>query len=338
MSETRFYLYKLHFKGSLHLSRGNEGDLSSSARTLHSDTLYAALYAVAKQHLPNVAEYPDFAAQFTLSSCYPFIEKLVFFPRPFAAQNWQVPDDDPQFSAKKIKKVAYFSKGLFERVIHGESIEIKECVFLNGGDMLATESEMKNLGSFFCMRNAVEQKVQVSLTGNTDDGQTYYVDKIFFYPQAGLYFLVQFNTPEFKKTFDFLIKLLGEAGIGSDRTVGNGQFDCSIEELTMQLPEHVKSYVNLSLWLPSLESNQLNQVFSQSAYRLLKRGGYIASAQDLQHRSLRKKEIYMVGEGSALKLPASPEGSIVNLAPDEFENNHPVYRDGRAIFIPLKTI
>jgi CRISPR-associated protein Csm4 len=56
------------------------------------------------------------------------------------------------------------------------------------------------------------------------DSEPYYVDKIFFHKNAGLFFLVEAE----EKTLEMLkaaMRLLSDNGIGTDRNVGNGQFE-----------------------------------------------------------------------------------------------------------------
>ncbi|MBK8656807.1 MAG: hypothetical protein IPN20_23520 [Haliscomenobacter sp.] len=70
-----------------------------------------------------------------------------------------------------------------------------------------------------------------------------------------------------------------------------------------------------------------------SAWGLVKRGGYIAGAADPDHTSLRKRSVFMFEEGSV--FPNKPlTGSRVDLKPD-WEGMHSVWREGRPVFVPI---
>ena len=73
---------------------------------------------------------------------------------------------------------------------------------------------------------------------------------------------------------------------------------------------------------------------------MVKRGGWLANPQEDKHRSLRKKSIYMFAEGSVFNVSETDlklQGKLVNLKPEGevFTNPHPIWRDGRAIFVAM---
>lgn len=142
------------------------------------------------------------------------------------------------------------------------------------------------------------------------------------------------------------LRLLADNGIGTDRSSGNGAFEWTSEDwdtLQLEVPDNPAGrWMALSLFIPKTEKDM--GVLGQAAYELTKRGGYISSSTDEDYAllTIRKKSVYAFEEGSMLQCDDAPEGQIVDLRPNEsLLNNkeqktalHPVYRSGRALFIP----
>jgi CRISPR/Cas system CSM-associated protein Csm4 (group 5 of RAMP superfamily) len=83
--------------------------------------------------------------------------------------------------------------------------------------------------------------------------------------------------------------------------------------------------------------------WSDSSYDLVNRGGWVSKSP------LRRQSVRMIPDGAVFKSDSKPKGRLVNvldpLSPALTENqrkflelfglDHPVYRDGRAFFIPI---
>jgi len=135
--------------------------------------------------------------------------------------------------------------------------------------------------------------------------------------------------------------VLKHEGIGTDRNIGNGFFEVSTDEIEINLPES-EYYSNLSMFCPESES-QLMEMLSDDnvAYDFTKRGGWITNPP---HNTIRKNTIHMFTPASVFKLSENQQnltirGKIVDLKPDlQFEPKieHPVWRNGKSLFIPVK--
>ena len=96
--------------------------------------------------------------------------------------------------------------------------------------------------------------------------------------------------------------------------------------------------VSMSMLIPA-GKEQLDELFASDeiAYELTRRGGWITS---MPHHQLRKNAIYAFMPGSVFNRPQGDTcGAIVDLAPAIVKNSkdsHPVWRDGRAILLPIK--
>jgi len=100
--------------------------------------------------------------------------------------------------------------------------------------------------------------------------------------------------------------LLGENGVGSDRNTGNGQFIATFEkEIPFHIPTDGERQINLSLYCPNDKEEAAQMLDKESAFRLVKRGGFIASPTYIDHITYRKKSIYMIAEGISQRRNAA---------------------------------
>ncbi|MBK7886866.1 MAG: type III-A CRISPR-associated RAMP protein Csm4 [Bacteroidetes bacterium] len=261
------------------------------------------------------------------SSAFPFFGDEYFLPKPLV----KLPDfekDEGAATAKKYKKINWLSKTHFVNLIHANECKIRsEELVADGGFLSAFPDNFKS--QKFWMKE-IQQRVQIPLDGN--DTKPYYVERIRFNEMGGLYFMVTGDKTTIDKIAECL-NWLGEQGIGTDRSVGNGQFSVSRDVISFNLPES-KSGVLLSLYCPPTEERS-SGFLDNSRYNLIKRGGYISSPEDENNLSLHKKSVFMFSEGSIFSNYASRKGYILDLNPSGARVKHPVYRDGRAFFLPI---
>lgn len=170
-------------------------------------------------------------------------------------------------------------------------------------------------------------------------------DEKNFKSLSGLYFLLQFPKAE-QKLADNLqaaLHLLGEEGIGGERSSGAGQFEVE----WLRLPELWQKVVNfseqpayhylISLFWDDEASNLAELITDKSSYEIQERGGWIASP--FSGRQLRRQMIRMFAEGSV--FPSLPKGKLANVTPKEFRTAdgyrpHPIYRNGISLSLPIK--
>ena len=326
-----FKIYKLHFTAPLHIGdkRDDEG---VSLKTIQSDTLIAALTAVLAKvghHVPS-----DGDLGFTVSSLFPYYQQgekdatTFFMPMPLQCRLADLADVG---KAKMVKRIRWVDTALYSSILAGENLFDGKCDYfgnIHGEYLSAKPVPDRFIQSEMCQRVKLEDR-----TGK-HDALPYYVDRITFADNAGFYFLAAGDT----KLLNKAISILAQEGIGTDRNVGYGFFDVTTEELTIDTPADANHVVSLSLLIPA-SKKQLDELFDSDeiAYELIRRGGWITSAP---HHQLRKNAIYGFLPGSVFGKPASDVcGTIVDLAPAIVKNSstaHPVWRDGRAIMLPIK--
>lgn len=338
-----FHYFKLRFHAALHLAKG-KSDYDEGEQTLHSDTLQAALCACALQLGASEGEAYAMMQNTRVSSAYPFFGREFFFPKPYARiQSIAGESEDKQ--AKPLKKVKFLGKSFFEDFCTGnfQKSIAKDKHLFSGGQFVSDHPDLaaalqigrKTLATekIAIVQSEVNQRVTIP-PDYCADATPYYTDRMFFHAQAGLYFLAHFEGGKPPALFEQALRLLADNGIGTDRSVGNGSFEC-IErgQLALQLPGNANAQLNLSLYCP--EQTELTEaLLDQSSYQIIKRGGYLAAAEDVDNITLRKRSVYMFEEGSVFPM-ADLKGKIVDLKPAISDVKHEVWRDGRGLFIPL---
>ena len=333
---TKFKIYKLRFTTPLHL--GDErADYGISLQTIHSDTLYAAMTSV----LAKIGyEIPiDGDLGFSISSLFPYYEKdnkSVYFLPKLKLQS--IPDKDLQEDAKKIKKIEWLDVEFFNKQINGEHLFNKDNVksLLKNGKYLTKSEIDKDFIS-----KEVTPRVKVS-RDFSEDAEPFYMERLYFKDQSGMYFIAVGDVDKLK-IIDLALKVLKDEGIGTDRTIGNGFFEFTTDDIELNLPKSNK-VSNLSLFLPENQA-QIDKLLSGNniAYNFQKRGGWIT---DSGLNSFRKNTVQMFSEAGVFSNNKSIDkefiiGEIVDLKPKlDYDHlnvkPHPVWRSGRALFIPVK--
>jgi len=345
---SRFEIVRMNFTAPLHIGKGKV-DYDESDQFIHSDTLKAAIFVNALQLFGEKIFSQEegssdnghaFLQSFTITSAFPYFRDEYFFPKPHSkVQPVQgTEENDPKVS-KKLKKIAYLGKSYFEDLLAGGNKRINKPDFIGKGNFISDHPQVKETTDPF-IQSAVQQRVVVSRNFQ-DDATTYYVDRLFFNENAGLFFLIQYDeNSQPNNTRDIVkaaLQMLGENGIGTDRTVGNGQFIPTFDTVEIAVPENTGYQLNLSLYCPQ-KKELANGTLEDASYGLVERGGWIASPENLEHSTLRKSSIYMFAEGSIFSTDQLLTGKIVNLQPNFDGFDHPVWRDGTSFFLPIQPI
>jgi CRISPR-associated protein Csm4 len=234
--------------------------------------------------------------------------------------------------AKSVKKVSWLDKNYFEKVLNGETL-FKDGVDVDNikGDFLTAD---KDFDEKF-IKSQVFPRVTVSRDAS-EDAVPFYMDRVFFKDYSGLYFIAEGNVALIRKA----LNLLQSEGIGTDRNVGNGFFEYERTEVELNLPDETDFALALSNYIPSNKKELANLIDNENvAYDFVRRGGWITTPP---HNTIRKNAVYAFSASSVFKKEISGVcelGKIVDLSPTlDFEPkvNHPIWRCGKALFIPIK--
>ena len=334
-----FKIYKLHFTAPLHISDQHD-DLGNSQKIIQSDALYAALMSCLAKKGEDLPENGELG--FTVSSLFPYFQKdkesapVYFLPIPMQSKQADLTDVT---KAKTVKKVQWIDSTLYSSVLSGESLfdgTDSYIPYIQGNYLTKYELPEDINGSKEFVRSEVSQRVTLMSRTGEEDAKPFYVDKVLFRYDAGLYFIAEGDTSLLEKA----LNLLSVEGIGTDRNVGYGFFDYSADNLSIDLPKDANHQLSLSLFIP--ESKEQLEVLLNServAYDFARRGGWITT---YPYMTLRKNAIYGFVPGSVFRKDegksATVIGKIVDLKPEtvDVEILHHVWRNGKAIMLPIK--
>lgn len=333
-----FKIYKLHFTSPLHIGDRHDNN-DTSLTTIQSDTLYAALTSCLAKTGYDIRDDGDLG--FTVSSLFPYFQKekenqpVYFLPLPQQAHMSELIDVS---MAKKVKKIQWVDVDFYNQILAGESLfdgTDKNLPYIQESYLTRTTLPEDVNGSKEFVKSEVSQRVTLNSRTGEEDAKPYYVDKILFRYDSGLYFLAEGNTEVLEKA----LSILSVEGIGTDRNVGFGFFEFSSDELTIKLPEHANHQIALSLFIPE-SKEQLAELMDSDkvAYDFTRIGGWITS---YPYTTIRKNAIYGFLPGSVFCLKSGKTcgaiGKIVNLKPEigELTPNHPIWRNGKSIMLPI---
>ena len=321
-----FSVIKLRNISPLHLGTG-WNSYESSASELHSDTLSAALTAMLAKSQSGI-DAKEFMESFTISSAFPFYGNRLFLPKPMGRLKVDFYDSEEVTERKKLKKIKYIELPLWKEMANGKSLKISKEQLV--GDFLVGDCNEKD---FVFYKSQVELKLPVSRTG--DNLAPYYLERKFFSQAAGLYCIVDAEEPTLKKIKE-LFTMLGESGIGSYKSTGNGQFDIEVEKIELPDIENSNAALLLSQYIPTEE--ELKSIdFEDSQYELMLRNGYMAGSSKNEFIHLLKKGVYMFKCGSLFTTESRLKGKVVDVTPPwNSSEMHRVMRCGRPFVLPVK--
>lgn len=319
-----YNIAKLSFASGIHLGSGTGEEYDRSMRLLLSDTISAALCSV---WAAGGNKVEPFMRSYRLSSAMPLYRGRLFLPLPPDKSCVVLEGDTDGKQHKRIKRLQWIEQPLWEELSRQGSITITADKISACGSAIAQSDADK----IYIQRQSLEQKVTVV---DGDDNEPYYFDRIFWGEDVGLGVLYECDQSA-KADFERAFQLLADNGFGTRRTVGNGLFSVAFSEVEIDADESLQGVQLLSLWYPKAEEWNPDAM-SRSCYEVVSRGGYISGSSDIAQRKKIKKSVNMIMSG-AVVATRSLTGDVVDVRPDEF-NAHPVWRDGRALYLPFKIL
>lgn len=287
---------------------------------------------------------PQLAPPFRISSTFVYREigggdrTIYYLPRPLKFPT-NYPDDDLAFF-KTYKKLNYLPLEVWQRWYQGtgfnQNSDTQELE--NYSKVGEANGNLNNFGTFDYKKAFKIDKVPKiavdRVTRATNLYHTGFVQFTWEKDKAGLYFILQLS-PEDEKLADKLqaaLKLLGEEGIGGERSGGAGRFEVD----WLDLPEIWQPIVKFkdgkyhTLFSLFWDSDITENFLENASYEIQERGGWIVESQ------LRRKMVRMFAEGSVFL--SSPQGMLADVTPHEFEKlkKHKIYRSGISLSLPIK--
>ena len=319
------YLYKLNFTSSLHL--GTEGIGQEKIESLlHSDTLYNAIIInwslIYDDRIEDIAVNP----LFKISSAFPFIGNKLFFPAPLGIFDKKMEDEKEDLKFwKKLEWIpeetlrSYLKKGVLE---DSDYTELKK--FFD--DSKYFKKNKLNFGF-------EEERPRVTVDRVNNSSDEYFHSRDFaFKNNSGLFFLIDFDNEKLKQKFDASLSLLGDNGIGADRSIGKGLFDYTVGKIDFKIASEKDKSLLLSLYFPLQEEIE-NDLLIYSDYKLKERFGYIGW---INSSGKKRNKIRMLAEGSVLNMKGRLGGSVVKVASVKTGVPYDVYRNGEGFLLKIE--
>ncbi|MGK0290630.1 MAG: CRISPR-associated protein Csm4 [bacterium] len=346
---------KLNFHTPLHIGVDGIGQ-ENVDQTFHSDALFGAIVSIWAQVYPEDLQKEFFTnPSFSVSSCFPWFEhkkqSIEFYPIPIGAFDKVLSelDEDNSKTRKALKKKRFFSKRLFEIYLQegkdGFSKQIKHNLnyVKTGGAYLlqpedftmfyqdSKEPESSKLQDQ--VKTKEVPRISVSRSGSQDTQIWYFAKQ--YYQSGGLFFLLQCDDPKIKKKLTTIINILGDTGIGADRSTGHGFFTPTYEKKYSLKEAKGKSlHLQLSLLLPNQSDIQAICDGTHKSYDLITRKGAVTLPGKM---NLRKNPVQMFQIGSSFSSPLEGQcAEVLQLHQNEPEKKMSIYRYGKAFNIRMK--
>lgn len=286
-----------------------------------SDMLSAALASVRVNNKGKADDVKSFMDSFCLSSAFPFYKEDYYLPKPKGRINIGI---DEKYR-KKLKKIKYVEKTLFERIyIQGETVAADSSQL--SGELLTRKPLEKDV---VLSKKGEVERVAIPRDGGSD-AVPYFFEFKYYASEAGLYCLTDAKDALFEELVA-LFRILGQQGIGSDKNVGCGHFE--VEPDTIEIADvESDDKLMLSMYIPTREELAAIDL-DKSSYQMLLRGGYMAGSENESGRQYLKKAVYMMESSSIIHSKMPLTGKVENLR-NQF-SSHDIFRSGRAFYLPI---
>lgn len=273
-----------------------------------------------------------------------------YLPRLLEPPRYYPIDNDLEF-AKTLKRLHYLPLSVWQRWYQGTGFSDGDRHDLINKTAGEAGGELEAAGAFsYSTAFAIAQVPKIAVDRTTRATNLYHTGFVQFQLEAaptginhaGLYCLLQFAKvdPLLEADLEAALHLLGEEGLGGERSSGAGRFQvewldlAQVDDRWQQVvnfapPTLQKQYSLISLfWDHPPTVNAL--LTDTTRYTIQERGGWIASP--FSGRQLRRKAVSMFAEGSVFS--EAPIGQLADVTPDGFRT-HKIYRSGISLSLPI---
>lgn len=325
------YLYRLRFTGPIHFGVTGIG-LENSDIRLRSDGVTSALinaFAVLDEADDAVAALRAERPAFVLSSLFPYgtVDSgppIFTLPRPMVAPPLKEPVRREQ--AKELKQLRWLTPTQTSRWLNGPELGTEEL-----GDIL---DHARSIGRGWWKDDL---HPRVALDRDSQNSQIWLCGTITFAEGCGLYGLIQVNDESWMPRLEAAFRVLGDMGIGGERTYGMGLFrfqgfEVPASEWDPLLKAHTSRRILLSAYHPT-EAERATLPSPWKAWEFFESRGYITTGR--MATTLKRKRVRFLAEGSVATHPVRGDLADVtpNIAPN-FGITHRIYRSGLAFIVP----
>jgi CRISPR-associated protein Csm4 len=345
---SQWKLIKLDFgRSPAHFGELGIGIEETSER-VRSDTLFSAwMSAYARLFGKNEVEEllqkflhdsPPTRMSSTFIYCQDGERTIYYLPRPLKFPIKYPEGDDSEFF-KTYKKLNYIPLEIWQRWYQGEGFTNSDAQELIVQQTKGkSDGELQRGKDYYKNAFKIGQIPKTTVDRVTRATNFYHTGFVQFGAEknpSGLYFLLYFpqSDRQIENDLHAALNLLGEEGLGGERSTGAGRFTAQ----WLELPETWQNIVSFSegtyytlmslFWELPLPEGFLKH----ASYDVQERGGWIASP--FSGRQLRRQFVRMFTEGSV--FTAEPQGKLANVTPQGFET-HAIYRSGISLSLPIR--
>lgn len=305
-------LVKLRFRAPLHIGSSTLGE-EDTYDYAPSDTLFSALchaylgaFGVeALTELLGRFNLEDQPPPFVISSAFPYCGDILFLPLPRIAPRDRA-EEDGHGDRKLLKDTLWVSLEDFTRLLRGEAPS-------------GIEANRKRLPR-------KELLPRVALDRHSSNSSIYYVRRAVFPDGGGLWALLDVRDESLRPRLRQTFHLLGDSGLGGERTMGCGFFEPEFgqpPETLARLLDGAPPYVGLSRVAPGPE--EVPEKVDR--YTLVESRGWMQSPTGLPRK---RRGAWFFAEGSTYKERV--RGRLLDVTPSDGPG-HPVYRYGFGMYM-----
>ncbi|MGH3147130.1 MAG: type III-A CRISPR-associated RAMP protein Csm4 [Rubrobacter sp.] len=300
-------LAKMHLRAPLHVGSSTVGE-EDTHDYVPSDTLFSAI-CHAYLDLSGVGaleslldRFSEGEPPFLVSSAFPFAGETLFLPAPRIAPPPRA-EEQVRGAKKRLKETAWLSLEDFSRVLRGEDVSEEErAALLPRKELLP----------------------RVALDRATSSSAIYHVRRAVFPEGGGLWAILDIRDESLTEALIASLCLLGDSGLGGERTMGCGQFEPTFGELPVGLSallDGTPPYVSLSRVCPEPDA-----VGAADRYALVESRGWMSSPTGVQRK---RKSVWLFAEGSS--FAERVRGRLVDVTPQQ-DPGHRVFRYGLGVY------
>lgn len=367
-------LFKLAPRTAFHFGQRGVG-VEGAQVFCHADTLFSALCLTVleleldgRTALTRLLEqfprqgHPPGPPPFRLTSAFPYAGQVLFFPKPLVPGNLGLATS--QEHGKTLKEVKFVSQGIFTAWLNNDALDayLEDENFLHGGDLWVTPAERKTLEAFCDEETGrvqlwkAEPVPRVTVDRVTNKSTVYQAGRVRYRRvklndaelRAGLWLLIHWPGEGPDETqlawWTKLFAVLGDSGIGGERSAGYGQFDLEgpADFAGFGIRGLGERWLTLAPYHPRPDEVGEGGVLGEGcSYTLLIRRGWVGSPEGM---SLRRPLVRLLGEGSVLHQSAAGAresyGGLADATPAAMDPakgsaGHKVWRYGIAFPVPV---
>jgi CRISPR-associated protein Csm4 len=370
---TAIKLFKLAPRTALHFGQRGVG-VEGTEIFCRADTLFSALCLTLRElDLEGGDSLSELLGQFPkgdgvtgsppfrLTSAFPYAGDVLFFPKPLVPG--RLDKEDEEEHGKTLKGVEFVSQDIFVSWLNDEPLSgyLVGSNFLHGGDLWVTPAEREVL-EVFCDESGeirlweIDTVPRVTVDRVTNKSAVYQAGRVRYQRvttdesdyRAGLWVLVEWPEGDpggvQASWMQNVLSVLGDSGIGGERSAGYGQFDLEgpTDFTGFEIQGQGERWLTLAPYHPCPdEVGEEGVLGAHCAYMLLIRRGWVGSPEGM---SYRRPLVRMLGEGSVLHHPAGQMrmsyGDLADVTPAVMDPasegaGHKVWRYGIAFPVPV---